>query len=61
MTVILKSKVDFFRHVYKTRNSPGDEIPERDRVPKFGVGTLAVGIPPKTTNAARFYLLLLLV
>ena len=32
-------------------------IPEHDRVPKFGVGMDTV--PPKATNAARFYLLLL--
>jgi len=35
-----------------TRDSSGDEIPERDRVPKCGVG-------PYVHDGARFYLLLL--
>ena len=41
-------------HFLRTRNSPGDEIPERDWVPKYGVG---VTVPPMTTTAARFYML----
>jgi len=33
--------------VHVTRNSSGDEIPERDRVPKFGVGALYL-LRPRT-------------